>query len=123
MLQSLQDPQSVNGLKVLATTEWKSPTEVLSEFESATGEKAVWKSVSPQEWRSALPSQLPEAAKSALTANMVWMADFGYFGMGAEETQTEHDRFRDGKRLKTWMDFLTDNEPMSRSRWAHGSAN
>ena len=103
----LQSPEDVNGVKILGTAEWTSPRHILDELSAVLGEKVTFEEITAGEWYNSLPAKLPQSAKMALTDNMIWIRDYGYFGLGAEEVQKESLPFLSDFHLKSWKEFVT----------------
>ena len=103
----LQDPKSMDGVKVLGTAEWKSPQQILDDLSRESGQEVKFEQVSPE----AFSERLPKHFAAALTANMVWMRDYGYYGPGAEETQLESHKILSGLKPKSWREFVRQNGP------------
>ena len=102
----MQPLDRVNGVKVLGTAEWKNPRQVVDELSEVLGETVDFEEVTADDWYNAKPKALPEPAKRALTDNMIWMRNYGYFGPKAEETQKESDRFLGAFHLKSWKEWV-----------------
>ena len=103
----LQGAEKMNGVKILGTADWLSPTEILDQASREIGMEIKFQQVSPE----AFQEKLPPAIGAALTANMVWMRDYGFFGPGAEATQPESDRVLGDMKPKSWQEFLQQNGP------------
>ena len=105
------EPQDVDGLKVLGTGEWLSPEKILKDLSEVIGEEVRFVEVTDEQFIKALPKEYP--APAALTANMTWMREYGYFGPGAEEKQRESSKFMEGMHVKTWKEFLQQQMPLN----------
>ena len=105
-----QEPEEVDGVKVLGTGEWKNPAKILEDLIEVIGEHVNFQEVTDDQFRNALPENHP--AKAALTANMVWMREYGYFGSGAEKKQVDSSRLVEGMGVKTWKEFLQQTMPI-----------
>ena len=105
-----ENPGSVNGVKVLGTAEWLNPDKVVKDLSEVLGEDVRFVEVSNEQFRNALPKEHP--APAALTANMQWMRDPGYFGPGAEERHMESLKFVEAMHLKTWREWLQQQMPI-----------
>ena len=101
----LQGPEEMNGVKILSTAEWLSPKEILDQASREIGKEILFQQVSPE----AFQEKLPPAFGAALTANMVWMRDYGFFGPGAEDTQPQSDRVLGTMKPKSWREFVRQN--------------
>ena len=107
----LQDSKLLNGKRILGTAEELSPQEMLDIFNSEAGKKVKFQQVSHEEFSKNFDKRFA----AALTANMVWMRDYGFFGPGSEESQRESDRVLLDFKPKKWGDFVRRNGPW---KWA-----
>ena len=105
----LQPLDKVNGVKLLGTASWMSPKQVLEDLSEVLGETVSFREITADDWHASLPTALPQAAKAALTDNMVWMRDYGYFGPGAEDEQKESDKILGEYNVKSWRDFVLNS--------------
>ncbi|KAF8253672.1 putative NmrA family transcriptional regulator [Wilcoxina mikolae CBS 423.85] len=69
------------GGRVFGASGWWSGEEVVETFQRVTGEKAVYKEVPGDVWKSFLP----EAVAQEMLENFLLVRDYKYFGPGAEE--------------------------------------
>ena len=104
----LQDPASMNGKKIIGTAQWLSPQEYLDIFNEETGKAVKFREVSPEEYRKSFAGPF---APAAITANMIWMRDYGFFGPGGEESQAESDQVLGDFKPKSFRDFVRRNAP------------
>ena len=110
----LQDEASMNGKKIIGTAEWRSPQEFLDDFNKETGKNVKFRQVSADEYLKSFAGFFPaewSKAPAALTDNMVWMRDYGFFGPGGEESQVECDKVLGDFKPKSFSEFVRSNGP------------
>ena len=103
----LQDPRAINGKKIVGMAEWISPQDALDVFSKESGQTVEFKEVSEEEFAS----QLPKLFSHAVTGNMIWMRDYGFFGPGGENAREESDQVLAGFKPKSWKEYVQQNGP------------
>ena len=104
---SQPDTSAVNGTRILGVSQWLTPAAMLSTIKRATGIEIEFVAVSAEEYQKALPQKIARE----LTANMVWMRDYGFFGPGAEDRQAESDWVLGEMKMKSWEEYVEQNGP------------
>lgn len=102
-----QSPQKTNGSRFLGVSEWLTPAQILERFNLLTGLKVKFVQVSAEEYLHLSPREVGRV----LTANMVWMRDYGFFGVGFEKRQAESDWVIRDQKLRTWAEYVESQDP------------
>ena len=102
-----QDPKSVNGLHVRAVSQWVTPNELVSTLSKVCGTEVKFQSVPEEVYKGFLP----ESVAAELTANMVLVRDYSYYGKGTEKDQAQSDRVLGDVKPITWEEFVKENGP------------
>lgn len=103
----LQDPQSVNGKYINMVSQWRTPREIVDTISAVSGTKVEFRSVPAEVFQSFLPAPVAEE----LTENFVLVGEYSYYGPGAEQQQTEHDRVLGDMTTTTWEDYIRTHGP------------
>lgn len=97
----------VLGKRVLAATDYYTPSDVISFFKSLypkAGESAKFVQVSKDDYKGALAEAgMPEKAQQELYENMAFMNEYGYYG---KDSLAESHKVRLTSLFLRWFDFM-----------------
>lgn len=101
---ALKNRSEVLGLQLLAAADYYSPTRVLAEFESVTGNKTRFFQVDTDTYKSFIPGPMGQE----MLENHLFVESPGYFnGKSLKESHALLEK--SGYRVTSWEDFLNQS--------------
>lgn len=101
MKATLKNADSLQGKQVLGASDYYTAEEIVDIFSKASGKKAVFIQVTPEQYRA----YLPEAVALELLENHLFVEDPGYY-LG--ESLEPSLKLLDAKPT-SWADFVKEN--------------
>ncbi|GAM87539.1 hypothetical protein ANO11243_055650 [Dothideomycetidae sp. 11243] len=95
--------QKADNAVVQAVSDWTTPAAAVEAVSRAAGKEVKFVTPTGEQFKANLPAPIAED----LTQMMLWMGEFGYYGPGAKERQSESDKWLlPGAKLLTWDAFV-----------------
>jgi len=99
---AIKHSSSPSGKHILAAADYYTPTRIVAEFEEVTGKKAVFVTISEEQYKSYLPSFMAQE----MLENHLFIENPGYY---AGEGLGESLALLDAKPM-TWKDYVVANK-------------
>lgn len=103
----LADPKSVDGFRADGTSEWTTPSQIVTTLSEISGTKVVFQEITPEEYKGYLPPPIA----NEMTENLVLIRDWSYFGKGAEKKQDDINKVLGEMKLTSWEEYVKGNGP------------
>jgi uncharacterized protein YbjT (DUF2867 family) len=110
---------SVDGKQVQAVGDWVTGDELATSYTKYSGANVEVKyATAPRDvWKSFLIPKMGDYIAEEMAQNMDLIAEYSYYGKGAEKNQAEHDKvLLKGAKKTTLREFIEANKPWSFSK-------
>ncbi|RDW72308.1 NmrA/HSCARG family protein [Aspergillus mulundensis] len=98
---ALKNPTKLQGVQILAATDYYTPTRILKEFEEVTGHKTRFVQIDYETYKSFMPGYLG----LEMLENHLFIEEPGYF-LGRSLKESQALVADAGFRLTTWKEFI-----------------